>query len=93
MLQTATRTTDAKARVSLPKGFANSTVLVEEISDTEVRIRKARVVPEDDFKFEEEIPIRLSARDQALLLKIIENPPPANAVLKRAVAKYRARHG
>jgi len=36
-----TRTTDAKARVSLPKGFANATVIIEQTSATELRIRKA----------------------------------------------------
>ena len=83
MLQTATRTTDAKARVSLPKRFANSTVLVEQISDTELRIRKARVVPEDEFKFEEEMRCALSPEDQALFLKLLKNPPPPNKALKR----------
>ena len=48
------RTTDAKARVSLPKSFANTRVVIEEVSDTEVRIRKARVIPEGELPFEEE---------------------------------------
>ena len=44
-----TRTTDRKARVCLPPSFSDSTVIIEQISDTEIRIRKARVVPEDEF--------------------------------------------
>ena len=47
---TETRTTDRKARVTLPKAFANCTVIVEEVSKTEVRIRKAKVVPEDEIQ-------------------------------------------
>ena len=34
------RTADKNARISLPSNFANCTVIVEQISDTEVRIRK-----------------------------------------------------
>lgn len=39
------RTTDSNARISLPKGFANVTVLVEQVSDSEVRIKKVEIVP------------------------------------------------
>jgi hypothetical protein len=87
------RTTDSKARVSLPKSFANATVIVEEISDTEIRIRKARVIPEDEVRFAEESRTPLSDRDRDLFLKLLENPPEPNEALKKAVVKYRARHG
>ena len=50
-MATLTRTTDRKARVSLPQSFADSTVIIEQISDTEVRIRKAQVIPEDEIRF------------------------------------------
>jgi hypothetical protein len=30
-----TRSTDAKGRISLPKAFANATVILEQVSDTE----------------------------------------------------------
>jgi hypothetical protein len=86
------RTTDAKARVSLPKSFANATVIVEEISDTEIRIRKARVIPEDEVRFAEENRTPLSDRDRDFFLKMLENPPEANEALKKAIAKHRARH-
>ncbi len=36
-----TRTTDAKGRVCLPKSFANATVIIEQVSDTELRVRKS----------------------------------------------------
>ena len=35
-----TRSTDAKGRVSLPKAFANATVIIEQLSDNELRISK-----------------------------------------------------
>lgn len=90
---TQTRTTDAKARISLPKAFANSTVLIEQVSDTEVRIRKAKVVPEDEYRFVEESSPPLSDRDRDLFLKLLENPPKPNKALRQAFAKSRARDG
>ncbi|MCC6580716.1 MAG: hypothetical protein IT440_09760, partial [Phycisphaeraceae bacterium] len=41
-----TKTADAKGRITLDDKFANRTVIVEEIDETEVRITLARVVPE-----------------------------------------------
>jgi hypothetical protein len=41
-----TKTTDSKGRVVLSKKFANRTVIVEEVSDTEILIKLARVIPE-----------------------------------------------
>ena len=88
------RTADAKARVSLPKSFANATVIVEEISETEVRIRKAMVIPEDEVVFAEESRKPLSNRDRDLFLQMLKNPPKANSALKKAIAKHKARkHG
>ena len=88
-MATDTRTTDSKARVSLPKAFANSTVIIEQLSDTEIRIRKAVVVPEEEYRFWEEtrVPLPDPARDAFLAL--LANPPPPNDALKRAVAKHR----
>ncbi len=56
-MKTETRTTDAKGRVCLPKAFANATVVIEQVSETELRVRKARVIPEDEIRFREETPI------------------------------------
>jgi len=44
-----TKTTDSKGRVTLGERFANRTVIVEEIDETEVRISLARVVPEREM--------------------------------------------
>jgi hypothetical protein len=78
-----TYTTDEKARINLPKEFANSTILVEQVSDTELRIRKARVIPEDEVPFVEETIAPLSDRDRDLFLALLDNPPPPNDALRR----------
>ncbi len=78
-----TRSTDAKGRVSLPKGFANSTVIIEEVSENELRIRKARVIPEDELPFAEVAPIVLSEGERARFLKALEQPPKPNAAMRR----------
>lgn len=87
------RTTDKKARISLPRAFANATVIMEQVSDTEVRIRKAQVIPEDEVRFLEEEPVVLSDRDRDAFLALLDNPPPPSEALVRAWAKYNKRHG
>lgn len=86
-----TFTTDDKARITLPKHFANSTVLVEQVSDTEVRIRKARVIPEDELPFVEEAMAPLSDRDRDVFLALLDNPPPPNDALRRLMTSGRGR--
>jgi hypothetical protein len=88
-----TKTTDAKARVTLPREFANSTVIIEQVSDTEIRIRKARVIPEDELRFSEETRTPLTARDFDRLVDLIDNPPEPTTALRRAFAKYGKPHG
>ena len=87
------RTTDAKARITLPRAFANATVIIEQVSPTEVRIRKALVIPEDDVKFYEEKASPLSDRDRERFLDLLDNPPAPAAALVRAAAKHRKRRG
>lgn len=88
-----TRTTDSKARVSLPKSFANSVILIEQVSDTEVRIRKATVIPEDEIPFPEGIAVPLSDKDRDLFLSLLENPPKANPALKKLMKRRVSGHG
>ncbi len=88
-----TRTTDGKARVSLPKSFANATILIEQISNTELRIRKAHVVPEDEILFREESPNQLSNKDRDIFLSLLDHPPLANEALKKVAKKHKQRHG
>jgi hypothetical protein len=88
-----TRATDSKGRVSLPKAFANVTVIIDQVSDTELRIRKAVVVPEDEVRFHEERATPLSDRDRDLFLNLLDSPPAANAALKRAAEEHAKSHG
>jgi hypothetical protein len=81
-----TRSTDAKGRISLPKSFANATVIIEQVSDTELRIRKARVIPEDEIRFAEETPIILSDQDRQQFLQALDHPPEPNAALRRLMS-------
>ncbi len=92
-MQSETRTTDAKARLVLPKSFANTTVIVEHLSDTELRVRRARVVAEDELPFAEEAAIRLSDRDRDRFLKLLASPPAPTPALKAAAARHKARRG
>ena len=87
-----TRTTDKKARVSLPAGFANATVIIEQLSATELRIRKAQVIAEDELPFREESAIRLSDRDRDLFLAALEAPPSPSVALRNAAGPRRRRN-
>lgn len=89
---TETRTIDSKGRVTLPRGFANAPVIIEQVSDTEVRIRKAVIIAQDDISFYEESAAPLSDRDRDRFLEMLDNPPKANAALKKA-ARMLKRHG
>lgn len=92
-MQTETRTTDAKARLVLPKAFANSTVIIEQVSETEVRVRRAKVVAEDELPFAEETASPLSDRDRDHFLQLLANPPAPTPALKKAAARHKARRG
>jgi Protein of unknown function (DUF1778) len=81
-----TRSTDAKGRICLPKAFANATVIIDQVSDTEVRIRKAVVIPQDEIRFTEETPIVLSDRDRDTFLDLLDNPPNPNPALRKLMA-------
>jgi hypothetical protein len=88
-----TRSTDAKGRICLAKGFANSTVIIDQLSDTELRIRKAVVMPQDDVHFDEETATPLSDRDRDRFIKLLDDPPKANAAIRRATARNPRHHG
>ena len=86
-----TRSTDANSRISLPKAFANATVIIDQLSGTELRIRKAVILPEDEIRFAEESATPLSDRDR--FLDLLDHPPKANPALRRAAARNPKRHG
>jgi hypothetical protein len=86
------RTADARGRVALP-GFANKTVVIERVSDSEYRVRKAKVIPEDDLRFHEEgFPLKLSDRDAARVAEALENPPPPNKAARKAAKRFMRNH-
>ena len=92
-METAIRSADSKGRVTLP-GFANATVIVDMVSDTEYRIRKARVIPESDLRFpEEEMPLKLTERETQQILDLLDNPPKPTAAARRAAKRFRKNYG
>ena len=58
-----TKVADSKGRITLGERFANRTVIVEEIDDTEVRVTLARVIPEREAWLHE------NPKAKALLLR------------------------
>ncbi len=92
-MATLTRITDGKGRVSLPRAFANATILIEQVSDTELRIRKAQVIPEDEIIFREEAVMPLSNRDRDRFQALLASPPGPNDALKKLLGRRRKRHG
>ena len=88
-----TRSTDAKGRVSLPKAFANATVIIEHLGENELRIRKARVIPEDEIRFSEEAPVVLSEQERERFVQALDQPPKPNAALRRLMAGKAKKRG
>ncbi len=88
-----TRSTDAKGRVSLPKAFANATVVIEQLNENELRIRKACVIPVDEIRFSEAAPIVLSDRERERFLQALDHPPKPNAALSRLIAGKAKKRG
>jgi hypothetical protein len=87
------RIADSKGRVSLP-GFANATVIIEGVSENEYRVRKAKVIPEDELRFaEEDMPLKLSERDARAVLETLLNPPKPNAAARRAAKRFMRKYG
>lgn len=83
------RTADSKGRVTFP-GFANATLIIEQVDETEYRVRKAAVLPEKDLHFhEEDFPVELSERDATQLAEALENPPPPNKLARATARKFR----
>ncbi len=82
------RTADKKGRVAIP-GFANATVIIEQIDENEVWIRRAKVIAEKDLHFHEEgLPLKLSEEDACAFLEALENPPQPNEAARKAARKF-----
>jgi hypothetical protein len=87
---TELREADSIGRITLPRGYANATLLIEVVNDVELRIRKAKVVPlspatptEEQFHFAEEDQLIFSDTDREAFLAALDNPPPPNAALTK----------
>ena len=89
------RFTDKKAVSSSRHGSPDSSVLVEEVSENELRIRKAVILSENEVPFTEENRLPLSDEDRDFLFSLLAAPPKANAAdLKKAAREHqRRRHG
>ena len=85
------QTADAQARVTLPKAFAKAKVILEQISETEVRIRKAGTAEETGFA--EEAVTVLSDRDRDRFLQLLDSPPAPNPALRDAMLNACAHRG
>jgi hypothetical protein len=85
------RVTDSKARLTLPKAFANSTLLVEVVSDVEIVIRKAAVVPLNPGGElpPDSSPAPLSVADWQVFLSALDNPPQLPKEMKDAITRQK----
>lgn len=88
-MRAETRTTDAKARLVLPKAFANAAVIIEQVSETALRVPRARVIAEGELALAEDSAAPISDRDR--FLSLIANPPAPTPSLKRAASRHEAR--
>jgi hypothetical protein len=88
-----TRSTDAKGRVRLPKTFANAKVIILQLNENELRIRKTRVIPEDEICFSEEATVMLSDDERERFLDALDNPPKPNAALRRLMSGKAKKRG
>ncbi len=68
---------------------AEARVVLEEISEMEVRIRKTGAASEVQAEFPEEKITTLSDRDRDLILKLLANPPAPYEALPKLFAERR----
>jgi hypothetical protein len=76
------KTVDSKGRITLGQRFANKPVIVEDLSDTEVKISLARVIPEREmwlWQNPEARDLVLRGLEQARARQFAENPPDIDA--------------
>ena len=91
---TELREADSIGRITLPRDYANATLLIEVVNDVELRIRKAKVIPlspttptEEQIRFAEEEPLIFSDADREAFLAALDNPPPPNEALKNLLQR------
>lgn len=86
MPEALTQVVDAQSRVTLPKAFAKSKVVLEEVGPGEIRIRKARR-GRGRQALREETPLTLSDADRDRFLQIMESTQRPNAALRRLMSQ------
>lgn len=77
-----TKTADSKGRISLGKEFANHPVIIERVGPNEVRVIKARVIPEDEawlWENEETMGMVKRGIKQAKQHEFADRPPDLDA--------------
>lgn len=79
------RVTDGKARLTLPRSFANSTLLLDIRSDNEIVIRKAKVVP---LGAAEPRTVVLSEPAWQQFMAALDDPPEPNEELKKLMKEF-----
>ncbi|MEW6530421.1 MAG: hypothetical protein AB1473_06265 [Thermodesulfobacteriota bacterium] len=76
------KTVDSKGRITLGQRFANKPVIIEDLSDTEVKISLARVIPEREmwlWQNPEARELVFRGIEQAKARQFAENPPDIEA--------------
>ena len=89
-----TRSTDAKGRVSLPKTFANATVIIEQLNENERGIRRAACDPGRRDLFSLKKAVMLSgSTERERFLDALDNPPKPNAALRGTTVRKAKKRG
>lgn len=74
----ATKTADSKGRIALGKDYANCPVIIQRVGPNEVRVIKARVIPEDEawlWDNEEALGMIKRGLEQAKQQEFADSPP------------------
>lgn len=77
-----TKTVDSKGRVALGKEFANCPVIIQRVGPNEIRVIKARVIPEDEawlWDNEEAMGMVKRGMKQAKGREFADSPPDLDA--------------
>jgi len=81
------KTVDSKGRVTLGQRFANKPVIIEDLSDTEVKVSLARVIPEREmwlYQNPEAREMVFSALERLKRGEFAEDPPDIDADVELA---------
>jgi len=77
-----TKSADSKGRIALGRRFANRTVIVREVDETEVVVTLASVIPEREawlFRNEQAQALVAAGLEQARARRFIDAPPDLEA--------------